>query len=249
VTSSEETLIRPLLAEFGDFLIANQEEITRRWVTAVDRSPDIAASEDLTYRQLLDHLPQLCQELAETLKKQGQGTDVEPAARAHGRKRWQQGYKLQELIREMCLLRRNFLDTWPDAFSVANRMFDAIAQRSARRIAGRFFDDVIIDSTVQFVEEQTDVLQRIQSELENERRTAAEAKSQILRHVGHTLREPLGAIMFAAEALLSEERLTAGGANMVRIILRNAKIETVNVEELLLGAELFVSAGKESKDG
>ncbi len=242
VTSPEETSIRPLLAEFGDFLIANQEEIARRWVTAVDRSPDIAASEDLTYRQLLDHLPQMCQELAETLKRQLHGTDAEPAARAHGRKRWQQGYKLQELIREVCLLRRNFIDTWPDAFAAANSRFDAVAQRSARRIAGRFFDDVIIDSTVQFVEEQTDVLRNIQTELEAEKRAARDAKSQVLRHVGHNLREPLGAIMFAAEALLSEERLSAEGANMVRIILRTGKLETENVEELLLSAELFLKS-------
>ncbi len=246
---SEETFIRPLLAEFGDFLITNQEEITRRWVTAVDRSPDITSSEDLTYRQLLDHLPQMCQELAETLKRQDHGTDGEPAARAHGRKRWQQGYKLQELIREVCLLRRNFTDTWPDAFAAANPRFDATAQRSARRIAARFFDDVIIDSTVQFVEEQTDVLHRIQSELETERRSATEVKSQILRHVGHSLREPLGAIMFAAEALLSEKSLSAEAKNMVRIILRNTAVETIGVEELLLGAELFSNATEEAKSG
>jgi hypothetical protein len=236
------------MAEFGDFLLANQEEITRRWVTAVDRSPDIATSEDLTYRQLLDHLPQMCRELAETLKKSEHETDSEPAARAHGRKRWQQGYRLQELIREVCLLRRNFIHTWPDAFATANPLFDANAQQGARRLVGRFFDDVIIDSTVQFVEEQTDVLRCAQSALEAEKRAAADAKSQILRHVGHTLREPLGAIMFASEALLSEAGLTGEGANMVRIILRNAKIETINVEELLLGAELFLNASEDSKE-
>jgi signal transduction histidine kinase len=234
--------IRPLLAAFGDFLLANQEEITRRWVTAVDRSPDIAASEDLTYRQLLDHLPQMCQELAETLKKSEHETNSEPAARAHGRKRWEQGYRLQELIREVCLLRRNFIDTWPDAFATANPLFDVRAQQASRRLVGRFFDDVIIDSTVQFVEEQTDVLRSTQSALETEKRAAADAKSHVLRHVGHSLREPLGAIVFAAEALLSEKQLTAEGLNMVRIVLRNAKLETENVEELLLGAELFLKA-------
>ena len=240
---SQDTFIRSLLGEFGDFLLANQDEITRRWVTAVDRSPDIAASEDLTYRQLLDHLPQMCRELAEDLKKSEHEMGSEPAARAHGRKRWQQGYKLQELIREVCLLRRNFIDTSPDAFATANPLFDARAQQAARRLVGRFFDDVIIDSTVQFVEEQTDVLRNVQSALEVEKSATADAKSQILRHVGHSLREPLSAIVFAAEALLSpSERLSAEGTNMARIILRNARLETENVEELLLGAELLLTA-------
>src|SRR6201995_5953460 len=152
VPQSQETSIQLLLADFGHFLLANEAEITRRWVTAVDRSPDIAASEDLTYRQLLDHLPQMCHELADTLKKPEHEAESETAARAHGRKRWQQGYKLQELIREVCLLRRNFIDTWPDAFAATQPLFDGAAQRSARRVVGRFFDDVIIDSTVQFVE-------------------------------------------------------------------------------------------------
>jgi hypothetical protein len=48
--------------------------------------------------------------------------------------------------------------------------------------------------------------------------------------------------MFAAEALLSEKQLTTEGVNMVRIILRNARLETQNVEELLLATELFLKA-------
>lgn len=246
--SSEDILFRPLLGEFGDFLLKNQDKITRRWVTAVDRSPDIPSSEDMTYRQLLDHLPQLCRELAAFLKRQDAADGVESAL-AHGRKRWQQGYKLHELIREVCLLRRNFLETWLGAFASTNPMFDYPVQSAARRMVGQFFDEVIIDSTVQFVEEQMDLLRNAQAEVEAEKRAAAEAKSNVLRHVGHTLREPLGAILFAAEALLSEERLSAEGTNMVRIILRNTRLETSNVEELLLGAELFLKSASSSRKG
>src|SRR5947208_10816308 len=50
------------LAELGEFLLARRADITRLWIAAVDRSPEITSSNDLTYKQLLDHLPQLCEE-------------------------------------------------------------------------------------------------------------------------------------------------------------------------------------------
>lgn len=57
------------LVAFADFLFANREEITRQWVMAVDRSPQVETSEDLGYRQLVDHLPQLCSELATIVRE------------------------------------------------------------------------------------------------------------------------------------------------------------------------------------
>src|SRR5438270_10993566 len=83
------------VASFGEFVLANQEEITRRWVTVVDRSPEVPASEPLTYQQVLDHLPALCTELGMVLKQPNASGVRKQAARdagIHGQKRWQQGY-------------------------------------------------------------------------------------------------------------------------------------------------------------
>jgi signal transduction histidine kinase len=250
-TPAENSTIIRGLAEFGHFLLANQEEITRRWVTAVDRSPEVAASEDLTYRQLLDHLPSLCIELASILKQPDAQSVRDQAARdagAHGRKRWQQGYNLEELIREICLIRRNFFETWPAAYAAKNESFEGKTREAARQVADRFFDNLIIDSTVQFVGEHSDAVRKIEAELMRERLVSADAKSDVLRHVSHTLREPLSAIVFAADALVVEPSLSAEGHDNVRVILRNAKLEGDKVEELLLAAQLFFEGrGKGSR--
>jgi signal transduction histidine kinase len=239
-----------VLADFGEFVLANHEEITRRWVTVVDRSPEVAASEDLTYRQLLDHLPALCKELALTLKQpitDALRAQTSRDASAHGLKRWEQGYRLDELIRELFLIRQNFLETWPDLFANQDDSFDSDLKNSACRVAERFFDDVIIDSTIQFVEEQTEALRQIQAELVTLKHSAAaEAKSDLLRHVSHTLREPLTAIVLAAEALKIERTLSADGRDNVRIISRNAEAQGHNVAELLLAAELFAQGRAKS---
>ncbi len=228
-------------AAFGDFLLANRDEITRRWVTVVDRSPEVASSEDLTYRQLLDHLPQLCTELASLLRQPGDEGLRDLArhdATAHGRKRWQQGYRLEELIREICLIRRNFFETWPDAFAQVNPSFSGASRRKADQILSRFFDNLIIDSTVEFVEEQAQALKDLHAELIQERNAATVAKGAILRHVSHTLREPLTAIMFAIETLANRDSLSDEEKEAVRIIARNAKVEAEQVDELLRAASL-----------
>src|SRR5712675_1608348 len=67
---------------------------------------------------------------------------------AHGWKRWRQGYELEELIREICLIRRTFIETWLKAFAATNVRFDVDAQNAARRVVECFFDNVIIEATV-----------------------------------------------------------------------------------------------------
>jgi len=74
------------------------------------------------------------------------------------------------------------------------------------------------------------------------------AKSDLLRHVSHTLREPLAAIVLAAQALGAEKPLGLEARDNIRIILRNAEIQAHNVEELMLAAELFAKGGEKPAD-
>jgi RsbT co-antagonist protein rsbRD N-terminal domain len=141
----------PSLAGFADFVLAPTGANLQSWIVAVDRHPSISTSDNLTYTQLLDYLPELCAELA-ALLKQPNAKDIKREARhdarAHGWKRWRQGYKLGELIREIFLIRRNFNDIWLKAFAAINVGFDVDAQNAARRVVECFFDNVIIEATV-----------------------------------------------------------------------------------------------------
>src|SRR5215212_6533618 len=119
-------------AQFGQFVLDNWQRITRHWVTMGDRSPEVPASDDLTYRQLVDHLPELCHELGSILKRPDVPAIRDQATRdagAHGRKRWQQGYNLAQLIREVCLIRNDVLDVWVDVFKRENDALDPDSHR------------------------------------------------------------------------------------------------------------------------
>src|ERR1041385_5563094 len=181
-------------AKFGDFVLSHREEILGSWVAAVDQHPEISASDKLTYTQLLDHLPELCSELA-ALLKQPEAKDTKREAKrdakAHGWKRWRQGYKLDELIREICLIRRHFIDTWVPAFAATDAGFDFEKQNGARRVVERFFDDVVIEATVQFVKENQQALREIKARLRTKRKAGAAAKGDFFELFSHRRREPL----------------------------------------------------------
>jgi signal transduction histidine kinase len=213
-------------------VLAQREQILQSWIAAVDQHPNISTSDNLTYTQLLDHLPELCTELAALLKQpnaQEIQREARQDARAHGWKRWRQGYKLEELIREICLIRRNFIDTWLKAFAVVDECFDVDAQNAARRVVESFFDNVIIEATVQFVEEHQEAVHQLHAGL----KPTATNNPEFIQRITHLLREPLGPLLIGLEVLLHEEALSPRGVEMIGLLQRGVKKEAEAIEELL----------------
>jgi len=226
------------VADFGDFVLAQREQILQSWIAAVDKHPDISTSDNLTYTQLLDHLPELCTELAALLKQpnaQEIKREAKEDARAHGWKRWRQGYQLEELIREMCLIRRNFIDTWLKTFAAKERSFDLDAQNAARRVVECFFDNLIVEATVQFVEECQDSVRQLNAG----RKPGAGGNAEFVQRITHVLREPLGPLLLGLEVLLREESLSPRGVEMIGLLQRGVKKEADAIEELLRSTDLF----------
>jgi signal transduction histidine kinase len=218
-------------------VLSRREEILKSWIAAVDQHPNISTSDNLTYAQLLDHLPELCTELAALLKDpnaQDIKREARQDARAHGWKRWRQGYKLDELIREICLIRRNFNDTWLRGYAATNVRFNVDAQNVARRVVEGFFDNVIIDATVQFVEEHQQALRQF-----NSQKPGGTANAEFVQCITHLLREPLGPLLLGLEVLLREESLSPRGVEIIEVLQRGVKKEAQAIEELLGSTEFF----------
>src|SRR5438270_10020459 len=97
-----------LTLELAAFLCARQESIIAEWLEAVRRDERIPASESITAHQLRDHLPMMLDDLADTLRS---GADPERElagnenAITHGHHRWEQGYRLEEVLHELARIR------------------------------------------------------------------------------------------------------------------------------------------------
>ena len=144
------------LLQLAEDIVARTPWIIDRWVGMVARNTEVKSADNLTFRQLMDHLPALCGDLGERLRRFGeeQPPDQERHAQLHGTTRWKQGYKLDEMIREAGLLRRVIAVECLDEFARDHPDFDAANRREAELIIHEFLDETVADSARQFASEQ-----------------------------------------------------------------------------------------------
>ncbi|MFL6527165.1 MAG: ATP-binding protein [Chthoniobacterales bacterium] len=236
--NTQPAVARELIA-FADFILAHREDIARHWVGAVDRSTQIDSSDDLTFRQLLDHFPVLCRELANILKApaaESPRAQASEQSTAHGRKRWQQGYRLDEVIREVCIVRRDFQKRWLFAFEQEHGAMEPDGRRAAERIVHQFFDDVLIDSTMQFVAEQHQKViefERTLMEQKQQLEDAVNLKSRFLSLMSHELRTPLTPVLLEVTAMRTDPRLAAQLREPLERIEHNVRVEAALIDDLL----------------
>ena len=242
--AEKQTANRSQLAALADFIRTSRDEIARRWVTAVDRSPRVKTAEDLTFDQLLDHLPQFCSDLADVLAP-GERTEVTPRAvehsTAHGQKRWRQGYRLEELVRELSVIRRDFVGCWLDAFEETVEPFAPGVRRTAQEMIHQFFDEAIAESVIQFVREEQRILRQSKTALrtaKGEVEAANRAKDHFIALVSHELRTPLTAILLSTSALIEEKSLPPKIREFIDLVDQNTHIEAGLIDDLLDASRL-----------
>ncbi len=122
--------------------------MTRAWVDEVyrERRADLATL--LTFRELVAHVPEVLDELAYLLdERAGAGEISEAARRLRGwaQTRFQQGALIDEVARELMLLRDTLCEfLWQRAPAVLGDDVDALGD--AFRRANRFFDELIAEA-------------------------------------------------------------------------------------------------------
>jgi hypothetical protein len=71
----------------------------------------VQSDAQLDYLQLIDHVPQIIEELRQALARDASpDTGSLRKGKEHGRQRWRQGYELKEVIRELMLLRTTLME-------------------------------------------------------------------------------------------------------------------------------------------
>ena len=142
--------------EITHLLQRGHDTIVRNWAEKVTRDRRVRSDAALTYLQLIDHVPEIVEELSGALSR-GERPDGQllEEAQKHGRTRWKQGYELKEVVRELTLLRATlveFLDTYQGALP-SQRAPEIV--RSYNRIAG-FMDEEIYRTVEAYLEAHRD---------------------------------------------------------------------------------------------
>ena len=119
------------------------EAITVRWVKRVQKDPYLKSDDHLTLPQIVDHVPQMLEELCEIF-----GREEEPdfntirASSEHGYIRAAEGYSLTELLRELEILRDCIFDFVAET-EIKIKMDRNESLLALRRVNKYFSEDII----------------------------------------------------------------------------------------------------------
>jgi signal transduction histidine kinase len=207
-----ETRVSPL-RNFADFVRAERTRLTEQWMNAVFGDTDLVEADKLTYQQLADHLPEILDGLCAALDVEDLErveTAIERNARKHGEVRWRQGYRIEELVRELDLFHQ-VLAAALEEFAALDSTFTRRHESRARRLIAETFSMVTLTSIKEVVSERdrkideyTGRLERANHELVLKQRLVSdlyESRMQITRSVVHDLRNFLNAFSIALQLI------------------------------------------------
>lgn len=192
-------------------LRSQQTALTERWMKLVFGDAEVEHSDQLTYRQLADHLPGIFEEICIVLERENlrdQEGSIERNARQHGQWRWQQGYRIDELVRELDLFRQVLLAAIGE-YAHGHPDFDRETEEHARLMTDEIVSFVTLASIREAVterdrkiDEYTGMLERANHELTLRQRLISdlyESRMQVARRVAHDLRNFLNVFSTALQ--------------------------------------------------
>lgn len=192
-------------------LRAQQTELTERWMNLVFGDAEVQHSDQLTYRQLADHLPNVLEEICAVLETRNPGESeraLESDARRHGQWRWQQGYRIDELVRELDVFRQVLTSAISD-YAATHGDLSRADEDYARLTIDEVVSFVTLTSIREAVTERdrkiddyTGMLEHANYELTLRQKLISElyeTRMQITRRVAHDLRNFLNVFSTALQ--------------------------------------------------
>ena len=201
------------LHKFSDFIRAERIRFTKQWMNAVAKDVDLVEADKLTYQQLVDHLPEILDGLCAALDSEDLErveSSIERNAKKHGKVRWRQGYRIEELVRELDLFHQVLADALEE-FAAQDSTFTRRHESRARRLIAEAVSMVsyasikeVVSERDRKIDEYTGRLERANHELTLKQRLVSdlyESRMQITRSVVHDLRNFLNAFSIALQLI------------------------------------------------
>jgi signal transduction histidine kinase len=231
----ERTAVASMESEFAALaahIAQRREAILQAWRQAVASDPLLTSGASLPRAQLHDHIPALLVDFEQRLAAGAAATaaDVEDArktqkgdAAAHGLHRWQQGFDLAEVTRELSKLNECVVVEL-DSYAVAQPELDAVAMASARRIWAQQYGAAVGASTSQYFRlqqlESNSHIRDLEHALEALRQLEQQ-RAQLWQQAAHDLRGNLGVVTNATEGLTSARASELARESFLRLLDRN----------------------------
>src|SRR5712672_2512708 len=203
--------------------------ILEAWRSAIKRDPALTTGEPLPRMQLFDHIPailstferELCSVAADEAACVSDA--AQKSAAAHGLQRWQQGYDLREVIRELGKLNECVVAEL-EAYTAANPQLSHAVVAAARRVWAALCCAGIEESVGQYFQLQQQEAAGHVRDLESALSDIQELEKQradLWRQAAHDLRGNLGVVASATVGLAHGALHEGTQDDFVRILMRN----------------------------
>ena len=201
-----------------------RDEILRSWRYTITRDATLTTGDSLPRADLYDHIPALLGAFEQQLRT-GTPTPGEHAkagqapAAAHGLQRWQQGYDLREVTRELVKLNETVVREL-ETFQYASPELAV----EARAIWASLCGTGIEESVAQYFQLQQQEAAGHVKDLENALREIQQLDHQradLWREAAHDLRGNLGVVANATVGLTHTGLRASARDSFVRILMRN----------------------------
>ena len=242
-------------AAIGDFLATRRKAILSTWRKNAIADPEQTTGRSLTRGQFNDHIPQVLDAFERKLRSRpggagAQAADVETKQEGvkHGLHRWQQGYRLEELVQEWGYLQQCLFEEL-DAFAMAHPEFERETLVEANRQMITLVNEAIGESTGQYERMQraeaagrmNDLERALASINEIERQRAA-----LIHEAVHDLSGNVFGVTVAAKLLGGPDIAAADRAECAKLLQQGVQSVTEMLGDLMELARL--EAGRESRE-
>jgi signal transduction histidine kinase len=211
------------------YLSRRREALLQSWRRAVLQDPDCTTGESLPRAQLDDHVPAVIaryqRELEDFSRTQWSSESAVPdkGAAAHGLHRWQQGYDLREVVRELGKLNLCVVAELDD-YAAAKPLVDGAVMATARRLWAMAYSRDIEESIAQFFQlqqvESAGHIKDLEAALQSVRELE-QKRSELWRELAHDLRGNIGVVANVVTGLQHPQRSQSSREHILRVLDRN----------------------------
>jgi signal transduction histidine kinase len=194
----------------SDYLATRHAAILARSRAAEDRDPEQTTVRTLTRAQFTDHIPQVLEAFEQRLRTQDSGARaLEATSRRqaeeikHGLHRWQQGYRLRELMHEWGHLHLCLFDEIELFASTHPEVERGVATEAQRQLL-RLISEAISESAGEYARLQQDEAAGVLADVQrtvNDVKEIDRRRAELIHQAVHDLRGNVQSVSSAAEVL------------------------------------------------
>ncbi|MEA5568111.1 sensor histidine kinase [Anabaena sp. UHCC 0399] len=193
--------------DFSQSLAENTHNIIEKWILAVRNDQQIESADDLSYRAIKNHIPEVFQAMVKVLSPSQEGDikSIVTASWEHGLLRAEQGFDPSEIAREYRLLRKvvfdameaDLLQATPTEIIRYMRLIDAV------------IDEAIARCFNSYMKERLRELEHLQASLtlhNQELTRLINVNQDKLSELAHELKHPLTSIIGYSDLFLRQQK-------------------------------------------